>query len=366
MAGARLTVAAACMALSAVAMAADERPSGTVPPPPMNDSPAPEPVPEPVGEAPPEDASGPDAASVLDERGLLTPHGSWVIEPSLQYNQVSTLTVAIDGFTLIPALAVGLIDVSEVQRDTVTAALSFRVGLTPRIELGVRLPYVWRHESLRGREVLVGSDLDRIVSSRGEGLGDVELGLHYQFNRTVTGKPFFIGNLRAKSRSGTAPYEVESRQIRNDAGAVIGEVLTEQPTGSGFWSVQPSLTMIYPTDPAVIFANVGYLANLKRDIGQGRGWIDPGDAFGLSFGLGLALNDRVATSLAYDHNVVFRTRREFDAGLDPVFDRFHVGTLLWGLSHRLSSRMTLNVSTGIGVTGSAPDVQLAIRLPVRF
>lgn len=363
MEGRRLTVAAACLALSAMATAADEIPADVVPPPPRDAAAS---TPEPVGEAPPEDASRPDAASVLDERGLLTPSGTWVIEPSLQYNQVSTLSVAIDGFTLIPALAIGLIDVSEVQRDTVTAALSFRVGLSRRFELGVRVPYVWRHESLRGREVLVGSDLDRITSSNGEGLGDVELGLHYQFNRTVTGKPFFIGNLRAKSRSGSAPYEVETREIRNESGAVIGEVLTEQPTGSGFWSVQPSVTMIYPSDPAVIFANLGYLANLKRDIGKGRGWIDPGDALGLSFGMGIALNDRVAMSLAYDHNVVFRTRREFDAGLEPVFDRFHVGTLLWGLSHRLSSRMTLNVSTGIGVTNSAPDVQIAFRLPIRF
>jgi hypothetical protein len=362
---ARFLVAALCLGLlPAVSAAQGNSPDGSAPPPPPahDDSSAP----QAVGEAPPEDNSGPDVASVLEERGLLTPSGEWVIEPSIQYNQVSSLTVAIDGFTLIPALAIGLIDVSEVQRDTITAALSFRVGLSRRLELGIRVPYVWRHESLRGREVLVGSDLDRITSSDGEGLGDVEFGIHYQFNRTVTGKPFFIGNLRAKSRTGTAPYEVESRQIRNDQGAVLGEILTEQPTGSGFWSVQPSLTMIFPTDPAVIFANISYLANLKRDIGEGRGWIDPGDAAGLSFGMGIALNDRVATSFGYDHNVVFRTRRQFDAGLDPVFDRFHIGTLLWGLSYRLSARSTLNVSTGIGVTASAPDVQLSVRLPMKF
>lgn len=361
---ARFLVAALCLGLlPAVAAAQETSSGGSVPPPPPVNDPS---TPQPVGEAPPEDTSGPDIASVLEERGLLTPSGEWVIEPSLQYNQISSLSVAIDGFTLIPALAIGLIDVSEVQRDTITAALSFRVGLSRRLELGVRAPYVWRHESIRGREVLVGSELDRITSSNGEGLGDVEFGIHYQFNRTVTGKPFFIGNLRAKSRSGTAPYEVESRQIRNDDGAVLGEILTEQPTGSGFWSVQPSLTMIFPTDPAVIFANISYLANLKRDIGKGRGWIDPGDAAGLSFGMGIALNDRIATSFGYDHNVVFRTRRQFDSGMEPVFDRFHIGTLLWGLSYRSSARTTINVSTGIGVTESSPDVQLSVRLPMKF
>lgn len=361
MAIARLVWVAACLALLPAVSPAQESGPETAPP-----SSGPQAMPDPVGEAPPDEGSGPDIAPVLDERGLLTPIGEWVVEPSLQYNQVSSLTVAIDGFTLIPALAVGLIDVSEVQRDTLTAALSLRVGLTPRIELGVRLPYVWRHESLRGREVLVGSDLDRVTSSSGEGLGDVEFGVHYQFNRAVTGRPFFIGNLRAKSRTGTAPYEVESRQIRNEAGAVLGEVLTEQPTGSGFWSIQPSLTMIHPTDPAVIFANISYLANLKRDIGQDRGWVDPGDAVGVSFGMGIALNDRTATSFGYDHNVAFRTRREFDPGTEPVFDRLHIGSLLWGLSHRLSSRTTINLSTGVGVTPSAPDVQVSVRLPLRF
>lgn len=328
-----------------------------------------EPVPgpdaeQPVGQAPTE--AGPDVAGVLEERGLLTPRGDWVVEPALQFNQASTITVSIDGFTLIPAIAVGLIDISEVQRDTQTASLSLRYGLSERIELGVRLPYVWRQEALRSREVLVGTELDQITSSTGNGLGDIEFGLQYQFNRAVTGKPFFIGNLRAKSRTGTAPYEIETREILDDSGVVIAEVLTEQPTGTGFWSVQPSLTVIHPTDPAVLFANVSYLANIRRDVGNGRGWIDPGDAIGLSFGMGIALNERTATSFGYDHSVVLRTRRENDTGLDPVFERLHVGTLLWGISHRVTARTTINLSVATGVTESAPDVQVAIKLPMRF
>ncbi|MCG5513350.1 transporter [Ectothiorhodospira shaposhnikovii] len=323
-------------------------------------------TPEAVGERPPEDQRQADVAAVFEERGLLTPKGQWVMEPSLQYVHSSSTTVAIDGFTILPAIAIGLIDVSEVQRDTLTAAIALRYGLTDRIEVGLRIPYVWRDESLRRREILVGTSGDQIAGSDGSGLGDVELGLHYQFNRAVTGKPFFIGNLRVKSTTGTSPFDVERREITNEEGERITEVFVEQPTGSGFWAVQPSLTMIYPTDPAVIYGNISYLWNVERDVGGGQGKIDPGDALGLSMGVGIALNNRTSVSFGYDHSMVFKTKREIGEPLDPAFDRIQVGTFLWGLSHRLSDRTSMNVSVGIGATSAAPDTQVSLRFPMRF
>ncbi|MBK1672657.1 transporter [Ectothiorhodospira shaposhnikovii] len=322
--------------------------------------------PEAVGERPPEEQRQADVAAVFEERGLLTPRGKWVVEPSLQYVHSSSTTVSIDGFTILPAIAIGLIDVSEVQRDTLSAAIAIRYGLSDRVEVGLRIPYVWREESLRRREILVGTSGDQIAGSDGSGLGDVELGLHYQFNRAVTGKPFFIGNLRVKSTTGTSPFEVERREIFNEEGQRITEVFVEQPTGSGFWAVQPSLTMIYPTDPAVIYGNVSYLWNVEKDVGRGQGKIDPGDALGLSMGAGIALNNRTSVSFGYDHSVVFKTRREIGDPLDPAFDRIQVGTFLWGLSHRISDRTSVNFSVGIGATSAAPDAQVALRVPIRF
>ncbi len=321
-------------------------------------------TPQPVGEAPPPPEAEAATAAVFEERGLLTPPGGWVVEPSLHYSHSTATTVAIDGFTILPALAIGLIDITEVQRDTYTAALAVRRGLTPRVEVGVKVPYVWREESVRSREVLQDSELDQVSESDGHGLGDVEFGIHFQFNRAVTGSPFFIGNLRVKSRTGTSPYDVDRREVR--AGERVGVVFDEQPTGSGFWSVQPSVTMIYPTEPAVLFGNISYLWNVERDVGGGEGRVNPGDAVGVSVGMGISLNHRTSVSFGYDHNVVSRTRRQYDTGLDPVFQRIHVGTFLWGISHRFSPRTTLNFSVGIGATSAAPDVQMGVRLPLRF
>lgn len=321
---------------------------------------------EPVGERPAEERTQPDVAAVFEERGLLTPPGSWVVEPALQYVHSSSTTVAIDGFTILPAIAIGLIDISEVQRDTLTASLALRYGLTERLEVGLRLPYVWRDESLRRREILEGSETPQVADSSGEDLGDVELGLHLQFNRADTGKPFFIGNLRVKSITGTSPFEVDRVPATNPDGSDSGvDILLEQPTGSGFWSVQPSLTMIYPTDPAVIYGNISYLWNLERDQGEDYGRIDPGDALGLSLGTGISLNNRTSISLGYDHSMVFETDRE-GVTLDPVFERIQVGSFIWGLSQRLSPRTSLNLSVAVGATSAAPDTQVSLRLPMRF
>jgi len=316
-----------------------------------------------VGEAP---EGGEPEVAVFEQRGLLTPQGRWVLEPSLSYVHSSALEVSIEGFTIIPALAIGLIDVSETERDTLTAAVAARYGVTDRFEVALKVPYVYREQRVRRRDILVDTEMARISGSDGYGLGDVEFSMHYQINTADRGGPFYIANLKVKTRTGKDPFEVDRRDVVDEDGNRIGELFDEQPTGSGFWGVQPSITMIYPTDPAVIYGNISYLWNVERDVGSGFGRVDPGDAIGASLGMGISLNNRTSMSLGYDHSVVQRTRTERDSGLDAVFSRRQVGTLLWGVSHRVSQRSTLNLSVGMGVTEAAPDVQISLRMPMRF
>lgn len=310
---------------------------------------------------------GPHAAAsrTVDSRGersVLTPAGTLVIEPSLQYIDSTATEVAIEGYTVIPAVAIGLFNVSQVQRDALTAAMGVRYGAGPRLELEVRIPYVYKQESVREREVFDGSRVDIIRASSGRGAGDVEAAVHYQFNRTNDG-PFFVGNLRLKSATGEGPFDVQRQVLYDSDGNEIGEVLREQPTGSGFNAVQPSLNMVYPTDPAVIYANLSYLWNVKRNVPT-FGTIDPGDALGVNIGMGFSVNDRTAFSLGYDHSVVFKTEIDNVARIAPTFERFHVGTLLLGLSQRLSARRSIHLNLGVGVTSTAPNVQMTLRLPV--
>ncbi|WP_395408610.1 transporter [Pseudoduganella sp. UC29_106] len=145
------------------------------------------------------------------------------------------------------------------------------------------------------------------------------------------------------------------------------------PTGSGFWAIQPSLTWLFPSDPAVFFGSVSYLYNIKRDNVERQvlngameplGTVKPGAVAGFNFGMGLALNDKASLSLGYDHQSIARTKQNGVAVPGSV--RTQLGTLLMGFSYRLTQKRTLNVTVGAGLTRDTPDVSLSVRLPTSF
>lgn len=304
-------------------------------------------------------------AALDEERVMVTPKGTLVIEPSLQFIHSSSTEVAIEGFTVIPSLAIGLFNINETQRDTLQGALSLRYGVARRFEMEMKVPYVYRQEAVKEREILSGSSVDVLHESDGQGLGDVELSARYQLNGGGDGGTVFIGGLRAKSRTGTGPFEVERRVLRDDQGERIGEIFAEQPTGSGFWSIQPNLSVLLPTAPAVLYGSLNYLWSLERDVGAPYGTVNPGDSWGFGFGVGLAANNRTSFSLGYDHSIVGNSRIENDNGAEPHFRRLQIGTLQFGIAQTLSKRTSLSLSVGVGVTPQAPNVQVTGRVPIR-
>ncbi|WP_426110628.1 acetate kinase [Massilia sp. PWRC2] len=328
-----------------------------------------------VGQAPPRDSRPPAVAPLFEQPGVLTPRGKYVLEPSLQFAYSSSNRVALVGYTIIPALLIGLIDVREVKRNTLTAALTGRVGLSKRLEAEIKVPYVYRSDSTVSRELFTGTAVERVFDSSGHALGDIEAALRYQLNDGGADKPYFVGGLRFKSRSGRDPFSVVTdctRRCVGDNATGTGLPLA-LPTGSGFYSLQPSLTWLLPSDPAVFFGSVSYLHNLKRS-GISRlvldgereplGEIKPGDVIGFNFGMGMALNDKASFSLGYDHSTIGRTKQNGVAVPGAV--RTQLGTLLVGFSYRLNDRRTINVAIGAGLTRDTPDVSLTIRIPTSF
>jgi hypothetical protein len=312
---------------------------------------------------------------LFDQPGILTPKGKFVLEPSLQYAYSSSNRVALVGYTIIPALLIGLVDVREVKRNTITAALTARTGLTNRLEVEMKVPYVYRSDSAVSRELFTGTAVERVFDTNGRAIGDAELALRYQLNDGGPDSAYFVGGLRVKSRTGRDPFSVVTDCTRRCVGEnVSGTGLPlELPTGSGFYSVQPSLTWLFPSDPAVFFGSVSYLHNIKRkDVSrlvlngerEFLGEIKPGDVVGFNFGIGLALNDKASFSLGYDHSSIARTRQ---GGVPvPGAVRTQLGTLLLGYSYRLSDKRTLNVAVGAGLTRDTPDVSLTVRIPTTF
>lgn len=309
-----------------------------------------------------------NVVTVFENRGILTNKGKWVLEPSLSYSQSSSTTVAIEGFTIVPALVVGLINVSQVQRDTFNAALSLRYGLTERLELGMKVPYIAVEEGVRERRAFQGSPVDIVSSSGGNGIGDVEFSLNYQLNNGSAGSPYYLANFNLKSDTGSSQFDVDRRQLTNEEGQTVGVIFEEQPTGSGFWSFQTGVTLLYPTDPAVLYGNLSYQWVQKEDKGdEFGGVVEPGDSIGFGFGTGFSVNESTSFSLGFSHNTIFDTKVENDNNsTNATFNRIYSSTFLLGISQVVAKNRSVNVSLGIGASEFAPDVQLTVRMPFSF
>jgi hypothetical protein len=323
----------------------------------------------PVGQAPESEGRAPTVAPIFEQPGVLTPKGKTVLEPALQYSYSSSNRIALVGYTVIPAILIGVIDVREVKRNTFNATLTGRYGLTNRFELEARVPYVYRSDTSIGREILQGAATDNAFDATGHGVGDVELTGRYQFNDGGLDKPYFVGSLRFKTRTGKDPFEVQTS--RNILGLRDG-VQTSLPTGSGFYGLQPALTALFPSDPAVFFGTLSYLHSFKRsnvtrmtDSGpEDLGTIQPGGVIGFNFGMGLGLNEKSSFSIGYDHASVGKTKQNGASAADSV--RVQLGTLLLGYSYRLNNQRTLSISLGAGLTRDTPDVTLTARVPITF
>lgn len=309
-----------------------------------------------------------EIASISTDRGIVTRPGRLTFEPSISHAYSNSTSVAIEGYTVIPALVVGLINITEIQRDIFVGALTFKYGFSSRLEVGLRVPYLVINEDLRERQAFQGTPVDTLRESSGEGLGDVEMSARFQLTDGTGGWPYLLGTFRVKAPTGESPYDVERRQLFDNDGNPIGIVLSERPTGNGFWSFEPGISFIYPSDPAVLFGNFSYVRTMPDDKGvENGGTIKPGDVVRFGFGMGFAFNERTSYSLSYDHSVIPKTSVEFDTSLtDAAFDRIQVGSLTFGLSQRLTPSASLGLTVSIGVTEQAPNSEIALKLPLSF
>lgn len=329
---------------------------------------------QPVGQAPESATRPPEVAQIFDQPGVLTPAGQFILEPSLQYGYSANDRVALVGYTVIPAILIGLIDVRQVKTTSGVATLTGRMGIGGRFELEAKVPYVYLNGDTVSREIFTGSAQDRVFNARGDGMGDVEATARYQLNRGGPDKAFYIGWLRYKSRTGKDLFEVVTDCVQRCLQNTTGTGLPlELPTGTGFEAIQPGVTWLYPSDPVVFFGTFSYLYNFERNNvsrtvlnGQTEslGDVQLGDIWGFNLGMGLALNEKASISLGYDTSLVGKTQQ--NGRNAPGAVRITLGTLLLGGTYRFSDRWSLNVALGVGVTRDTPDMTLTARVPISF
>src|SRR3546814_2562823 len=162
-------------------------------------------------------------------------------------------------FGIRDTVLIGLLEAQDANRDLYQAAITGRICIADRLEAEIKVPYIYRDDRISFIIPQIDPDAQLTQDVDGDGIGDVELALHYQINSGLDDWPIFIGNLRYKSPSGEGPFDVD-----RDANGLERELAT----GSGFPGIEPSGTILYPNDPAVFFANFGYFFPLPEEIGR--------------------------------------------------------------------------------------------------
>lgn len=329
---------------------------------------APDSAPEQVGQRPTEEYEEPQINILSDVGGVLSPKGAFYYETSVGYSVSSDNRFFFNGVEIIDALLVGIINATDTDRQSITFTNGLRYGLTDRIEFDITVPLVYQDDRIQGVQIDDGTNV--LTDLEGSGIGDVAFGAHWQMNdgRRL---PYLIANIRAKAPTGRGPLEIDFDE---------NGLAAESPTGSGFWSIEPSLTFIQPSSPAVLFGNIGYQFNLEEDIDSLVGDtayvdFDPGDTIRTSFGIGLSLNEKTSMSFAYDQSYILGSSYVIDPTGDLADPSAYVttdgqettiGSFLFGLSHNPTDKIGLSLNTTLGATDEAPDASLNVRARVRL
>ena len=330
---------------------------------------------EEVGARPEEETNAPEVAVLADQGSVMTKAGRITIEPSVEYMRSDRNRFVFRGIEVPQSVLVGVFDINESRQDVLTAALTGRVGLTNRIEIGGRVPFVYRDD----KAVLVPlvqnppqSGVGTVnTSTDGTGIGDLELFARYQLTRGTGGWPFLIAGIQGIIPTGKDPFEIPRDAIGN---------ATKSATGAGFWAIAPNLTILMPSDPATLFASIGYTFNFGKDVNRRISdalieRVSPGGAPNATVGVGVALNPQLSLSFAYAHTWQFATKTRLRPisianGIETIGDPIttksrdlQVGRFLFGIGYRVNPRTTINWTVEMGATDDASDIRTTLRIP---
>ena len=328
-----------------------------------------------VGAAP-DDFDRPPAVAVLGDQGaVITRRGQLTFEGQLEYARADRNRALFRGIELVESVLVGTFDINESRQDVLTASAMLRYGVTNRLEVGVRAPFIYRNDASALTPVQGSTPNDGAAtvdsSARGSGLGDVELSLRYQLTDARAGRPFLIGNLQVVAPTGSNPFRIP----RDSSGREL-----RAATGAGFWGVSPSITAILPTDPAVLFGTIGYTRNFGASVDTvippvRITYVKPGDAISATAGIGIALNQRTSFNLGYAHTWAFGTRTRSmlvdpTPGTDGISETtardLQIGRFLFGVTYRVSDRASVNWAVEVGATDDATDLRTVLRIPLEL
>ena len=308
--------------------------------------------------------------------GVLTPRGRIVLDPSLEYDYYDTNRLTLNGFTILPGITFGQILIAKQKQNVLTPALTVRYGITDRLEINLKIPYVYAYGETITQSVLNtnsgnGDVLVLTPSGHASSIGDIQFGASYQFNSAASGEPIFVGNMLVKTNTGTSPFNVPIYTVNDPNGGYIAGIQRQVPTRPGFWAIEPNLPVLYPAAPGVLFRHPLYLHNFAANVeaqslaGGPPSQVNakPGDAVALTFGIGFALNDQATFTFSYQQEHVWAARL---GDVSVKGSDYDFGTFNFGIGYQIAKNTSLNIGVGIGAGPNAPAAKILIDVPITF
>jgi hypothetical protein len=296
------------------------------------------------------------------------------IENSLTYARYDRKLLTLNGFLALDAIFLGNIAIENVESDSLTYNLAARWGVTPRINLNLDMPYLQRKTIYQKGGAGGSAAAIAQEETTGGGLGDIALSGNYQLFAEQGRVPETVLTFGATAPTGREPYGLDWRVLERDDDQFIRfAVPSKQPTGNGVWQANVGVSAVKTADPAILFANAGFIYSFDRsfdDIDSNPDTINPGDV-GLGnswyFGAGVAFafNERTSLSISFSDKLSARASTRYKGGpwTKIIGSDANAATFNLGVTYALNSHATLVSQLGIGLTPDAPDFSLAFRVP---
>lgn len=325
----------------------------------------------------PEQSRG--AVDVIQEEHTLFDQ-SFSLELGFEYSRFDRSQLVLNGFLALDAIFLGEISIDEVEADIWTTSLTARWGLTDRLQLNMRVPWVYRETTFRSGGQQLSSILVSEESVSDSDIGDISLGMSYQLFKETPTRPDMVLNFSATAPTGREPYGIKF--LRDDdftdpESNTNLQVPTALPTGSGLWALTAGVSFLRTIDPAIIFANIAYthyLENSFSDITSDPdqlavpGKVQLGDRYRFTGGLAFALNERSSLSFAFTQEFFqsAEVTRQDQATQDIVGSKASTGNLDLGFTYALTNQLSMISNLGVGLNQDASDYSFSLRFPYRF
>lgn len=298
------------------------------------------------------------------------------LENSLSYNRYDRKQLTLTGFLALDAIFLGNIAIENVESDTLTWTTAARYGLNPRTSLNLEVPWLARKTVYQKGGAGGAASAIAQEHTTGTGLGDITLSANYRVFTERAHWPDTVLTLGVTAPTGQEPYGVSWRVLeRDDDGFIRFAVPEEEPTGSGVWQANVGMSFVKTADPAILFANFGYMHPFARsfdDLDNNPDTVNPGEVWlGRSFyfgaGLAFAFNERTSLSLSVSDKLSARARTRYDEGdgawLKVIGSDANAAMFNLGVTYAFSPNATFVTQLGIGLTPDAPDFSLVFKVP---